>query len=138
MRKKQLGNEQSVPTDSPKPRKKPRKKSGRKKIKRLFEETRVGFILKYEAPLEFDLLIEASGLKGAPPADLIEAVGYASINEIFKTPEFRRALLLYRKTGLYCGKPKRITPLQEAQRAYKRRQKQTTIEQTNNDLLQSN
>lgn len=40
-----------------------------------------------------------------PTADLIEQVGYSSLNPLFKKPKFRRALIEYRKYGLYSGKP---------------------------------
>lgn len=86
-------------------RKKPRKK--RKRKKRLFDETRVGHFLKHEAPLEYGLIMEAGGGVGAPSADLIEAIGYASINPLFKKPKFRRALIDYRKNGLHTGQPKK-------------------------------
>lgn len=80
-------------------------KLGRKRKKREFEETRVGHFLKYEAPLEYRLIMEANGNLSAPSADLIEAVGYSSLNPLFKKPKFRRSLMEYRQTGLYSGKP---------------------------------
>lgn len=83
------------------------KKLGRKRIKRQFDETRVGYFLKLEAPLEYNLIMEVSGNVSAPSADLIEAIGYASLNLLFKKPKFRRALIEYRKSGLYAGDPKK-------------------------------
>lgn len=80
-------------------------KLGRKRKKRLFEETRVGHFLKYEAPLEYNLIMDANGTLSAPSADLIEAISYASLNPLFKKPKFRRSLIEYRATGLYPGKP---------------------------------
>ena len=44
--------------------------------------------------------------KTAPTADLIEQIGYSSLNPLFKKPKFRKALIEYREHGLYCGKPK--------------------------------
>ena len=115
MREKQLQNEKSSSNannaqqkaQSKPKRKKPRRKVGRKRIKRQFEETRVGYFLKLEAPLEYNLIMEVSGTVSAPSADLIEAIGYASINLLFKKPKFRRALIEYRKSGLYAGTPKK-------------------------------
>lgn len=92
---------------APKPKKsrkgKPHKK--RKRKKRQFDETRVGHFLKHEAPLEYSLIMEAGGTVSAPSADLIEAIGYASINPLFKKPKFRKALIDYRKNGLHTGQP---------------------------------
>ncbi len=115
MREKQLQNEKSSSNANSKQqkaqskpkRKKPRRKVGRKRIKRQFDETRVGYFLKLEAPLEYNLIMEVSGNVSAPSADLIEAIGYASLNLLFKKPKFRRALIEYRKSGLYAGDPKK-------------------------------
>lgn len=93
--------------------KKSKKKSGRKTIKRKFEETRLGHLLKLEAPTEYGLILELGGTS-APSADLIEQLSYSSINPLFKKAKFRRCLIEYRKTGLYCGKPCKITPQIEA------------------------
>lgn len=89
-----------------------KEKRGRRRKRRLFSETRVGHFLKYEAPMEYWLL-ESSypGQKFfCPPADLIEKIGYSSINPLFKKPKFRRALIEYRQTGLYCGQPVSKSP----------------------------
>jgi hypothetical protein len=42
---------------------------------------------------------------GTPSADLIEAIGYASTNPLFRKAKFRRSLIHYRKYGLYGGRP---------------------------------
>ena len=60
-----------------------------------------------EAPLEYELLMEAWGTASAPPADMIEAIGYASLNLLFKKPKFRKALIEYRKHGLYETIPRK-------------------------------
>ena len=65
------------------------------------------YFLKLEDPLEYNLIMEVSGNVSAPSADLIEAIGYASLNLLFKKPKFRRALIEYRKSGLYAGDPKK-------------------------------
>lgn len=114
MNEKQLQNEKSSSNanneqskvQSKKKRKKPRRKVGRKRIRRRFEETRVGYFLRLEAPLEYNLIMDVSGSVSAPSADLIEAIGYASLNFLFKKPKFRRALIEYRKNGLYAERPK--------------------------------
>lgn len=115
MREKRLQNEKNSSNENSeklikqnkKKRKKPRRKVGRKRIKRQFDETRVGYFLRLEAPLEYNLIMEVSGTVSAPSADLIEAIGYASLNLLFKKPKFRRALIEYRKNGLYAGDPKK-------------------------------
>ena len=61
--------------------------------------------MKHEAPLEYDLLTNKLCNNRAPSADLIEQVGYSSMNPLFKKAKFRRALIEYRKYGLYSGKP---------------------------------
>lgn len=88
---------------------KSKKKPGRKAIRRKFEETRLGHLLKLEAPTEFDLIVTLGG-SSAPSADLIEQLSYASLNPLFRKAKFRKGLIEYRKTGLYCGKPRQITP----------------------------
>lgn len=88
-----------------------KKKPGRKPIKRKFDETRLGYLLKMEAPTEYNLIIELN--RTAPDADLIEYVSYSSTNTFFRKAKFRKALIEYRKTGLYCGKPHIITPEKE-------------------------
>lgn len=55
--------------------------------------------------MEYDLLMNKLCGNRAPTADLIEQVGYASMNPLFKKAKFRRALIEYRKYGLYSGKP---------------------------------
>lgn len=59
----------------------------------------MGALLKYNAPLEYYLIIEVGGHH--PSADLIENVGYASLNDLFKGSDFRLALIEYRKNGLW-------------------------------------
>lgn len=88
------------------------KKRGAKRKKRKFEETTIGFLILHEAPLEYALIQET--LNGnVPDPDFIEEIGYASLNPLFKKNKFRRALKLYRETGLYSGVPKKTTPKTE-------------------------
>jgi hypothetical protein len=78
----------------------PVRKCGRKKTKRPFDETRVGYFLKREAPVEYRLIMNSINFQAAPSAALIEEIGYASDNPLFKKPKFRRSLISYRKKGL--------------------------------------
>lgn len=104
------GNEKTLKTQET-PQLKKRKKRGRKRKRRAFEETKLGFLLKHEAPLEYRLIMEVNGRM--PTAELIEAIGYASINLLFRKPKFRRALIEYRRRGLYV-KPKKCRPNAES------------------------
>lgn len=83
---------------------KPRKPLGRKKIRRNFTETKLGFYLQHKTPLEFSLIMKSSG-SSAPSANLIESLSYISLDPYFKTPQFRRALIEYRLFGLYPKRP---------------------------------
>lgn len=105
LEEKSLSNDNKPLTAKKTARKKPRKK--RKRKTRLFEETRVGHYLKHEAPLEYSLIVGVNSRAIAPSADLIEAIGYASINPLFKKPKFRKALIDYRRNGLHTGQPKK-------------------------------
>jgi hypothetical protein len=60
--------------------------------------------LKHEAPLEYQLIMDATGASTVPSADFIETIGYASTNLLFRKPKFRRSLMKYRKEGLYSGR----------------------------------
>lgn len=91
------------------PRKTRQKRRDPRKIRRKFEETRVGYFLKYEAPVEYHL-VTTINISGAPSADLVEHIGYASRNPLFKKAKFRKALLEYRLTGLYPPSPKKQRP----------------------------
>jgi hypothetical protein len=86
---------------------------GRKRKKREFEETRLGYFLLHEAPVEYTLITETICRRGTPSADLIEQVGYSSTNPLFKKPKFRRALIEYRKYGLYPGPPAKTNAVKE-------------------------
>lgn len=87
----------------PRKKKKSGQKLGRKRHLRDFDETKVGHYLKYEAPIEYDLLFSSYRVGDKPPVNLIEAISYSSRNPLFKKNKFREALIEYRKHGLYCG-----------------------------------
>lgn len=65
--------------------------------------------MRYHAPVEFALIIDASGANGAPSADTIEKLSYISDNKFFRTIQFRRALMDYRKNGLRSKKAWGVT-----------------------------
>lgn len=90
-------------------------KSGRPKgtYKRyLFEETKLGFFLKYEVPEVFQLIMQSlpPGRHRAPPLPLIRIVCAASQDPSLRKPKFRRYLELYERDGLYCRRATVMTP----------------------------
>ena len=79
------------------------KKYQKSKKKRTFDQTRIGYLMKHITPLEYRLILEAGG--AAPPIELIESLSYCSLDPFFKTTEFRKALIEYRRVGLRPYKP---------------------------------
>lgn len=76
-----------------------------------FEETRLGFMLKYEAPVAYKIIMNLTP-KGAfqePAVSIIRIVCKASRDSSFKKAKFRRYLAEYETTGLYCRRGKRLT-----------------------------
>lgn len=99
-------------------------KSARRKKKkskrREFYETRLGYFIQHEAPLEYEIIMEVSG--GCEPnVDMIEALGYASLNPLFRKAKFRRALIEYRKKGCHTHHPKQTDAITEFLYIRKRR-----------------
>lgn len=82
----------------------PQKKPGRPKGHSLknFDQTRIGFLMKHEVPIEYKLLMEVSDFLKihAPSPELIEAISYASDDIFFKKAKFWRCLMDYKKYGL--------------------------------------
>lgn len=98
---------QSEPTKAP--LKKPKRRKKRRKRRwmlRKFSETKLGYFIMHEAPLEYGLILEASG-NCIPNVDFIEALSYSSMNPLFRKPKFRRALIEYRKNGCHIENPRR-------------------------------
>lgn len=81
-----------------------KKKGGKPKGYSLkkFDETRIGFLMKHEAPIEYKLLMDVCEfLKySKPPPELIEHIGYASQDTFFRKTKYWRCLKDYRKYGL--------------------------------------
>lgn len=99
----------------PQSRKARKKEDGRPKgtFKRFpFEQTRLGFMLRYEMPVVYYLLRRLS-----PPAplfepewQLVDSVCRASKDSSYNKPKFRRYLEEYARDGVYCKRGKRLTP----------------------------
>lgn len=114
---KKVGNVRMTKAPFNKKRKR-RKEDGRPRetFKRYkFEETKLGFMLKYETPVVYNILMNTLSAFSclAPPIEVIEMVCKASQDISFKKPKFERYLREYVKTGLYCHRPKRLTPERE-------------------------
>lgn len=81
----------------------------------------LGYSMRLNTPLEFDLLMQVVGTNGVPDADLVEAISYSSKNPYFRTEDFRRFLILYRNEGCYAEHPKKPPRPQSIVAAVKRR-----------------
>ncbi len=77
-----------------------------------FEETRLGFLLKYEAPAVFDIIMNMTPKSpfSEPDVAMIEQVCRASGDPSLRKPKFFRYMEEYRNMGIYCRRPKRFTP----------------------------
>ena len=94
---------------------KPGRPKGTKK-KRQFEETKLGFLLKYEAPIEYELIMQSTpnSVFPEPKIKVIEAITLASPNPIFQKNKFFRYLDEYRENKLCCDRAKVLTPKRKA------------------------
>lgn len=91
-----------------------RKEDGRPKgtlKKYLFEETRLGFMLKYEVPVVFNIIMDMTppGAFKEPPYLLVKTVCGASSDPALRKKKYFRYLEEYARTGLCCKRPKRLT-----------------------------
>lgn len=82
-------------------------------------------MLKHETPVVYgilmNMLVRTSSRE--PSVELIEVVCRASQDTSFKKPKFRRYLEEYARHGLYCHRPKRMTPEREVYYAHIRQVK---------------
>ena len=103
-------------TQPPQPSLSPRRKEDGRPTgtykKYRFEETRLGFLLKYEAPAVFSIILNLTprSVFPEPKVELIEQVCRASGDPSLRKPKFFRYLEEYRDMGIYCRRPKRLTP----------------------------
>lgn len=77
-----------------------------------FEQTKLGFFLKYEVPEVFCLIMHSlpPGRYRVPPLPLVRIVCAASKDPSLRKPKFRRYMALYERDGLYCRRATVMTP----------------------------
>ena len=58
--------------------------------RRKFEETKLGFVIKYEAPIEYDIIMSSctTGAFPEPDVGVFEVVAKASIDRFLKKPGY--------------------------------------------------
>lgn len=89
-----------------------------------FEQTRIGFMLRYEMPMVYFLLRRLCPVKPfCPEWSVIEALARASQDASYRKAKFRRYLDEYRRKGLYCRRGKQLTPQRKAYYETMRRKK---------------
>lgn len=81
-----------------------------------FDETRLGFMLRYEMPIVYYLLRRLC--PGQQPFEpdwrVVDSVAGASKDPSYRKPKFHRYLEEYSRNGLYCRRGKRLTPGRKA------------------------
>ena len=77
-----------------------------------FEQTRIGFMLRYEMPVVYHLIRQLCGKQSPfePDWRVIDSVARASRDVSYKKAKFRRYLDEYREKGCYCLRGKTLTP----------------------------
>ena len=77
-----------------------------------FDQTRIGFMLRYEMPVVYHLLRRLYHRQQPfePDWHVIELVAEASKDPSFRKAKFSRYLEDYRRNGVYCRRGKRLTP----------------------------
>ena len=81
-----------------------------------FSQTKLGFMMRYETPAEYKLVMGDNDTENyfyEPPIEQIEVVAKASPDPSFKKKKFKRYLEEYRKYGNCCFRPKLMTPARE-------------------------
>lgn len=69
-------------------------------------------MLRYEVPVVYDVLMKLLPFSywPEPPFEVVRTVCAASDDPSLKKQKFYRYLEEYRRTGLYCRRPKELTP----------------------------
>ena len=101
-------------TQAPPPNPNRKKEDGRPKgtyKKFRFEETKLGFFLKYEVPVVYEIVMKLTppAVFLEPPLYLIDIVCNASKDPSLKKAKFFRYLTEYEEKGLFCNRRKYLT-----------------------------
>ena len=82
----------------------------------MFEQTKLGFFLKYEVPVVFQIIMNQSNksLFYEPNFNLVRAICSASKDTSLNKAKFQRYLAEYEQKGLYCNVGQRMTPVKMA------------------------
>ena len=103
---------------SPRQQKSRKREDGRPQgtLKRFpFDETRIGFMLRYEMPVVYHLLRRLCATQQLRAGlQVIRSVAEASKDPSCGKAKFRRYLDEYRRNGVYCRRGKRLTPERKA------------------------
>lgn len=77
-----------------------------------FDETRIGFMLRYEMPIVYGILKQLCSMQVPfePEWWVIDSVAKASKDTSYKKPKFQRYLNEYKEKGCYCLRGKVLTP----------------------------
>ncbi|KAB4219449.1 hypothetical protein GAP53_08255 [Bacteroides uniformis] len=113
-KKKNTRQTRAVRQTSPRSREDGRPKGTLKRFP--FDETRLGFMLRYEMPVVYYLLRRLC--PGQQPFEpdwrVVDSVARASKDPSYRKPKFRRYLEEYSRDGLCCRRAKRLTPGRKA------------------------
>lgn len=113
-RKKNIRQTRTVRQPEPRKREDGRPRGTLKRFR--FDETRLGFMLRYEMPVVYYLLRRLC--PGQQPFEpdwrVVDSVARASKDPSYRKPKFRRYLEEYSRDGLCCRRGKRLTPERKA------------------------
>lgn len=124
------------PCPIPRRREDGRPKGTLKKYK--FDETRLGFMLKYEVPAVYEIIMRMTtkGVFVEPTMRTIRVVCSASNDPALKKPKFLRYLEEYDEKGICCNRPKILTAERAKFYAAMREKKLNSYIQRNEDKVQ--
>ena len=103
-----------------------------------FDQTRIGFMLRYEMPVVYYLLRRLYDRQQPfePDWHVIELVAEASKDPSFRKAKFSRYLDEYCRNGVYCRRGKRLTPGRKTYyEGIRRRKTEEYIRQNRRKLL---
>ena len=104
-----------------------------------FTETKLGFFLKHETPLEYSILesLIPPGIFSYPPIAAIECVANSSLDPSFKKPKFEAYLNEFKEKGICCGRARKMTPEKEKYYARIRKTKMDRFIESNRQRIKN-